>query len=41
VLKATRPAPLTRLMRAFLTRFELPAAHEMRVTFDRDPVALL
>ena len=41
VLKAARPAPLTRLMRAFLTRFELPTAHEMRVTFDRDPVALL
>ncbi|HEY3286401.1 MAG TPA: primosomal protein N' [Gemmatimonadaceae bacterium] len=41
VLKAARPAPLTQLMRAFLTRFELPAAHEMRVTFDRDPVALL
>jgi primosomal protein N' (replication factor Y) len=40
-LKAARPAALTRLMRAFLTRFELPAAHEMRVTFDRDPVALL
>ncbi len=41
VLKATRPGPLTQLMRAFLTRFDLPTAHEMRVTFDRDPVALL
>ena len=41
VLKATRPAALTHLARAFLSRFELPSAHEMRVTFDRDPVALL
>ncbi len=41
VLKATRSRPMTQLMRAFLTRFELPAAHDMRVTFDRDPVALL
>jgi primosomal protein N' (replication factor Y) len=41
VLKAARPGALTQLMRGFLTRFELPAAHEMRVTFDRDPVALL
>ena len=41
VLKAVRPGALTRLMRAFLTRFELPAAHDLRVTFDRDPVALL
>ncbi len=41
VLKATRAGALTQLMRAFLTRFDLPAAHEMRVTFDRDPVALL
>ena len=40
-LKASRAGVLTRLMRGFLTRFELPAAHEMRVTFDRDPVALL
>ncbi len=41
VLKAERSRPMTQLMRAFLTRFELPAAHDMRVTFDRDPVALL
>ena len=41
VLKTARASALTRLMRAFLTRFELPQAHEMRVTFDRDPVALL
>jgi len=41
VVKSTRPGPLTQLMRAFLTRFDLPTAHEMRVTFDRDPVALL
>lgn len=41
VLKTSRAGSLTRLMRSFLTRFELPAAHEMRVMFDRDPVALL
>jgi primosomal protein N' (replication factor Y) len=41
VLKAERSRPMTQLMRAFLTRFELPTAHDMRVTFDRDPVALL
>jgi len=41
VLKTAKAGSLTRLMRAFLTRFELPAKHEMRVTFDRDPVALL
>ncbi len=41
VLKTARAGAMTRLMRNFLTRFELPAAHEMRVTFDRDPVALL
>jgi primosomal protein N' (replication factor Y) len=41
VFKAARPSPLTQLMRAFLTRFDLPSAHDMRVTFDRDPVALL
>jgi len=28
-------------MRSFLTRFELPGTHEMRVMIDRDPVALL
>jgi hypothetical protein len=32
---------MTRLMRSFLTKFELPTQHDMRVTFDRDPVALL
>lgn len=41
VLKAQRPGTLTQLMRGFLTRFELPGAHDLRVTFDRDPVALL
>ncbi len=41
VLKTARAGSLTRLMRAFLTRFDLPSQHEMRVTFDRDPVALL
>ncbi|MBM3907082.1 MAG: primosomal protein N' [Gemmatimonadetes bacterium] len=41
VLKATRAAPLTQVMRAFLTKFDLPSAHDLRVTLDRDPVALL
>jgi len=41
VLKASRAGALTRLMRAFATRFELPTTHDLRVTLDRDPVALL
>lgn len=41
VLKASRPGALTSAARHFLTRFELPARHDLRVTFDRDPVALL
>ncbi|MBW7933547.1 MAG: primosomal protein N', partial [Gemmatimonadaceae bacterium] len=41
VLKASRAGALTAVARAFLTRFELPSSHDLRVTFDRDPVALL
>jgi primosomal protein N' (replication factor Y) len=41
LLKAPRPVPLTRVARAFLTRFDVPAKYEMRVVFDRDPVSLL
>ncbi len=39
--RSAKPSPLTRLARAFLTGFELPSRHEMRVVFDRDPVSLL
>ena len=35
VLKASKAGSLTRLMRSFLTRFELRGAHEMRVMIDR------
>jgi primosomal protein N' (replication factor Y) (superfamily II helicase) len=39
VLKATQAAPLTRVGRYFMRRFDVPSG--TRVTFDRDPVALL
>jgi primosomal protein N' (replication factor Y) len=41
VLKAEQPAKLTRLLRGFLDGFDVPAAHDMRVIADRDPVSLL
>jgi primosomal protein N' (replication factor Y) len=41
LLRATKPGPLTRLARRFLTTFEVPSRGDLRVTFDRDPVALL
>src|SRR6185503_9014245 len=41
LLKAERAADLTRLGRYFLERFPVPKDGEMRVTLDRDPVALL
>ena len=41
LIKAEHPAELTRLGRYFLERFKLPKGGELRVTFDRDPVALL
>ena len=41
LLRSTRPGPLTRLARRFLTTFEVPSRGDVRVTFDRDPVALL
>jgi primosomal protein N' (replication factor Y) len=41
LIKAEHPAELTRLGRYFLERFKLPKGAELRVTLDRDPVALL
>jgi len=41
LIKAEHPAELTRVGRYFLERFKLPKGGELRVTFDRDPVALL
>jgi primosomal protein N' (replication factor Y) len=41
LIKAEHPAELTRLGRYFLERFAVPKGAELRVTFDRDPVALL
>lgn len=39
LLKSSHPAELTRISRYFMERFKAPA--ELRVTLDRDPVALL
>jgi hypothetical protein len=41
LLKAEHAAELTRLGRYFLERFAVPKGGDLRVTFDRDPVALL
>jgi primosomal protein N' (replication factor Y) (superfamily II helicase) len=41
LIKAEHAADLTRLGRYFLERFKMPKGGELRVTFDRDPVALL
>ena len=41
LLKSDHAGSLTRVMRYFLERFEVPAAHDMRVVVDRDPVSLL
>jgi primosomal protein N' (replication factor Y) (superfamily II helicase) len=41
VLKAEQPADLTRVGLYFMRRIKPPAAGQLRVTFDRDPVALL
>ena len=41
LIKAEHPADLTRLGRYFLERFPLPKNADLRVAFDRDPVALL
>jgi primosomal protein N' (replication factor Y) (superfamily II helicase) len=41
VMKSDSPAELTRVARYFVERFEAPAASQLRITFDRDPVSLL
>jgi primosomal protein N' (replication factor Y) len=41
LIKAEQPRELTRLSRYFLERFPVPKDNAMRVTLDRDPVALL
>jgi len=41
LVKAEHPADLTRLGRYFLERFKIPKEAQLRVTLDRDPVALL
>jgi primosomal protein N' (replication factor Y) (superfamily II helicase) len=41
LIKAERSSELTRLGRYFLERFAVPKVSELRVTLDRDPVALL
>jgi primosomal protein N' (replication factor Y) len=41
LVKAENPAALTRLGRYFLERFPVPKSFGLRVTLDRDPVALL
>jgi primosomal protein N' (replication factor Y) len=41
LLKSDHAGSMTRVARYFLERFEVPAAHDMRVVVDRDPVSLL
>jgi primosomal protein N' (replication factor Y) len=41
LLKSAHPGELTRVSRYFMERFEVPATAQLRVTLDRDPVALL
>ncbi|MEX2180498.1 MAG: primosomal protein N' [Gemmatimonadaceae bacterium] len=41
VLKSAVPSPLTRILTGLLTGLDVPAAHELRLVADRDPVALL
>ncbi|HXG69535.1 MAG TPA: helicase-related protein, partial [Gemmatimonadaceae bacterium] len=41
LLKAANPGDLTRVGRYFLERFEIPQKDDLRLTLDRDPVALL
>jgi primosomal protein N' (replication factor Y) len=41
LLKSDHAGSLTRVTRYFLEHFEVPAAHDMRVVIDRDPVSLL
>jgi len=41
LLKTAHPGELTRVGRYFIERFEVPNTAQLRVTLDRDPVALL
>jgi primosomal protein N' (replication factor Y) (superfamily II helicase) len=41
LIKTEDAAPLTRLGRYFLERFAIPKEADLRIAFDRDPVALL
>ena len=41
LLKSDQPGELTRVSRYFMERFEVPSTAQLRVTLDRDPVALL
>jgi primosomal protein N' (replication factor Y) len=41
LLKNDHPGELTRVGRYFMERFEVPSTAQLRVTLDRDPVALL
>lgn len=41
VIKTPLAARLTRLLKGLALGFDLPAAHEMRLVIDRDPVSLL
>jgi primosomal protein N' (replication factor Y) len=41
LLKTEQPGELTRVGRYFMEKFEIPAVAQLRVTLDRDPVALL
>ncbi len=41
LLKSEHPAPLTRVARYFLERFDVGAGPDLRIALDRDPVALL
>lgn len=41
LLKSDHPAEMTRVLRYFLERFDVPANGGLRVTVDRDPVSLM
>ena len=41
LLKTEQSGELTRVVRYFLERFTIPKTAQLRVTVDRDPVALL
>jgi primosomal protein N' (replication factor Y) len=41
LLKSAHPGELSRVSRYFMERFEIPNTAQLRVTLDRDPVALL